>query len=162
MVHRIFINILYTFYVIFSYNFQIFLLILLSICSILKAEYPRYNIRTPPAQYHYRVPQNKQFAKKWHQPHRGGPAPIRSRPLTQIPVHMPLSHKIPMGFPSVSPRPVSPPVRSFWKNTQNQMKFPVIEKPHQIPQQVMKKKPFSSTPSLPLPVNIISLQQFSV
>lgn len=134
--------------------FQIFLLILLSICTILKAELPRYNIRVPPAQYHYRIPPNKQFAKKWAQPPRGVQTPIRSRPPSTIPVHMPFAHKIPMGIQAVPARPVSPPVRTFWKNTQSNIKFPLVEKPHQIPQ-LLKKQPFISAPSLPIPVNIL-------
>lgn len=132
---------------------QILLLILLSVCNILKAEPPRYNIRGPPSQYHFRVPPNKQFSKKWYQPLRGAPPPVRSRPPSTIPVHMPLAHKIPMGISSLPTRPVSPPVRTFWKNTQNNIKFPVIEKSPQIPQ-LVQKQPYISVASLPIPVNI--------
>lgn len=139
------------------FSFQILLLILLSVCTILKAEPPRYNIRAPPAQFHFRGPPNKQFAKKWAQPPRGVNGPMRPRPQSSIPVHMPYGHKIPMGIQGVPSRPISPPVRAFWKNTQNNLKFPMIEKPHQLPQ-LLKKQPFISAPSVPIPVNNLSLK----
>ncbi|KAJ8927759.1 hypothetical protein NQ314_019763 [Rhamnusium bicolor] len=121
-----------------SFNI-IVLLILLTSCTILKAEYPRHKIRGPP--HGPRVPPSQQFAKKWHQLPQFPPRkPVRSRP---IPVHMPQSHKIPMGVPQAPPRAVAAPVRTFWKNTLTSIKYPQ-EKPYTPPQE----KPFLTSPSI--------------
>ncbi|XP_018569394.1 probable basic-leucine zipper transcription factor Q [Anoplophora glabripennis] len=119
---------------------KIILLILLSSCTLLRAEYPRHKMRGPP--HPSRIPPSKQFAKKWYQQTQHPPrGPIRSRP---IPVHMPPSHKVPIGVPQAPPRAVSLPVRNFWKNTQaNNIKLPQ-EKPYIPPQE----KPFLAAPSI--------------
>lgn len=76
---------------------------------------------------------------------------------------MPPSHKIPLGIHQGN-RPVSVPVRNFWKNTQTQFKLPqenlyipkqekiVNKKPEtlfiQKPQIQQKEKPFLSSPTI--------------
>lgn len=103
--------------------------LLLAVCiQWVSSEY-RYKIRGPPPPP--RPPPIPQYVKKWQNGPRG-PPPSRQRP---IPVHMPHSHKIPLGLPSVS-RPVSPPVRNFWKNSQiNNFRVP-------------QEKPFLSSPQI--------------
>lgn len=88
----------------------------------------RYKIRGPPQPP--RPPPIPQYVKKWQNPR--GPPPSRQRP---IPVHMPHSHKIPLGL-SAATRPIAPPVRNFWKNSQiNNYRIP-------------QEKPFHSSPQI--------------
>ncbi|KAG5877136.1 hypothetical protein JTB14_027379 [Gonioctena quinquepunctata] len=130
---------------------KIILLILLSACTLLEAEYPRYKVRGPP--YPPRSPTSQHFFKKWYQPPQYPPRGLsRPRPMPQIPVMMHDSHKIPMGVPPAPPRPLAQPVRTFWKNTQASMKF-VPEKVYQSqpPPPLLPpipEKPFLSAPSI--------------
>ncbi|KAJ8920553.1 hypothetical protein NQ315_005422 [Exocentrus adspersus] len=131
----------------------IILLILLSACTLLKAEYPRHKVRGVP--HPPRLPPSKQFAKKWHQPPAYPPQrnPIRARPI-QAP--MGPSHKVAMGVPSGKPqiptRHVSHPVRNFWQNAPqvNNVKYPQ-EKPYMVPQNkpyLPQEKPILVAPSI--------------
>lgn len=97
-------------------------ILFLAVCvQWVSSEY-RYKIRGPPPPP--RPPPIPQYVKKWQNGPRG-PPPSRQRP---IPVHMPHSHKIPLGHPGVS-RPIAPPVRNFWKNSQINNFRPPQEKP---------------------------------
>lgn len=106
-----------------------FALLLLAVCiQWVSSEY-RYKIRGPPQPP--RPPPIPQYVKKWQNGPRG-PPPSRQRP---IPVHMPHSHKIPLGLPGAS-RPIALPVRNFWKNSQiNNYRIP-------------QEKPFHSSPQI--------------
>lgn len=116
----------------FKQFFQIGAILFIAVCclKIVSAEYNRYKLRGPPAPP--RPPPVPQYAKKRIHPPSRGPPPIRSRP---IPVHMPPAYKIPMGVPQ-GPRPVAPPVRNFWKNTQTKIG------------NFREKKPFVSSPTV--------------
>ncbi|KAJ8941135.1 hypothetical protein NQ318_004254 [Aromia moschata] len=125
---------------------EIVLLVLLTSCTLLNAEYKRHKVRGPPPPHHYqqrRVHPSQQFAKKWHQqPPHPQRNPVRARPM---PHHKPQGYKIPLSAPPAPPRTASPPVRTFWKNGQNAgVKFPP-EKPYNPPRQ---EKPFLAAPAI--------------
>lgn len=130
----------------FTIEFSIFLqtiaLLLPLACWLIAestADY-RYKVRGPPQPP--RPPHMPQYAKKWSHPPRSPPAPVRSRP---IPVHMPPNYKIPMGSTQGGSRPIAPPVRNFWKNTQNNN-----NNNNHIRSKIEKKKqkPFLSSPPI--------------